>query len=176
MTKVKKTKFVILGLLMDHPHTGYELLQMLKASTNYFWQESDASIYPTLKVLAQEGLVSSKKVSTGQRSKEVFSITKAGRKEFHLWFQKPPEQEIRRQEFLLKLFFTKKENAPHMREHCKNQLKTMKTLLLEYRAIEKRLKDEFPDEKFWMQTLQNGIMHAETEIQWLEKQLKGKIS
>ena len=58
MAKEKKTKFVIL-VSLDDSRSGYEIGEMIKQSTNNFWQESDASIYPTLKLLTNEGFVSS---------------------------------------------------------------------------------------------------------------------
>ena len=74
-------------------------------STVYFWRESDSTIYPMLKVLAEEGKVLSEIVYVGKKKKEVFSITEAGRVEFKAWFESPTGSETPRNEFLLKLFF-----------------------------------------------------------------------
>ena len=65
MAKEKKTRFVILGFLLNDSLTGYEIGELIKQSTNNFWQESDASIYPTLKLLAKEGLVISETLQVG---------------------------------------------------------------------------------------------------------------
>lgn len=81
--KVLKTKFVILGFLLNDSLSGYEIGEMIKQSTNNFWQESDASTYPTLKLLTKEGFVSAEPVYVGKRRKEfLLSLMKA---EKHFW-------------------------------------------------------------------------------------------
>lgn len=69
MPKENKTKFIILGFLQNTSLSGYEVGKLIKRSTSYFWQESDASIYPALKLLADEGLVSKEIVYVGKRKK-----------------------------------------------------------------------------------------------------------
>ncbi len=58
-----------------------------------------------LKILAKEGKVLSEIAYVGKKKKEIFSITKTGRKEFKAWFDSPTGEETPRNEFLLKLFF-----------------------------------------------------------------------
>ena len=79
MAKEKKTRFVILGFLLNDSLSGYEIGEIIKQSTNNFWKESDASIYPTLKLLAREGLIVSETVQVGERRKEIFTITSLGK-------------------------------------------------------------------------------------------------
>jgi DNA-binding PadR family transcriptional regulator len=55
---------------------GYEMIQELEARTDGQWRPSAGSIYPTLQLLEDEGLVSSEEVD----GKRVFSLTDAGRK------------------------------------------------------------------------------------------------
>jgi PadR family transcriptional regulator, regulatory protein AphA len=89
MRFVNKTRYAILGMLLEGPNTGYEIKAFMGRSTVYFWRESDSTIYPMLKVLAKEGKVLSKIVYVGKKKKEVFSITKTGRAEFNAWFESP---------------------------------------------------------------------------------------
>lgn len=78
MKSLNKTRYAILGVLLESPSTGYEIKSLMQRSTVYFWRESDSTIYPMLKVLAKEGKVLSEVVYVGKKKKEVFSITKAG--------------------------------------------------------------------------------------------------
>src|SRR5690349_11522693 len=96
-----KTRYAILGILLDGPSTGYEIKSLMGRSTIYFWRESDSTIYPMLKVLAQEGKALSEVVYVGKKKKEVFSITEEGRIEFKIWFESPTNDETPRNEFLL---------------------------------------------------------------------------
>jgi DNA-binding PadR family transcriptional regulator len=64
----------ILALLAERPMHGYEMIRELEARTNGVWRPSAGSIYPTLQLLEDEGLV------TGEESegKRRFSLTAAG--------------------------------------------------------------------------------------------------
>ncbi len=170
MAKTNKTKFVILGFLLDGSRSGYEIGQIIKKSTNNFWQESDASIYPALKLLAKEKMVSSETAYVGKRRKEVFTITKAGKKAFMEWYKKPPEQDMHREEFLLKLFFATETTKEEMDCHCEQKLKELKETQEKYKQIEKFLKKELPKKTYWLKTLQVGLAHLEVDIHWLQQQ------
>src|SRR5262245_45884231 len=67
----------ILALLAERPMHGYEMIQELEARTDGLWRPSAGSIYPTLQLLEDEGLVSGED-SDGKRR---FSLTDAGRAE-----------------------------------------------------------------------------------------------
>ena len=66
----------ILALLGEGPMHGYEMIQKLEERTGGRWRPSAGSIYPTLQLLEDEGLVSAEEID-GRR---VFSLTDAGRK------------------------------------------------------------------------------------------------
>ncbi|QNE47761.1 PadR family transcriptional regulator [Glaciihabitans sp. INWT7] len=65
----------ILIALAKEPMHGYQIIQSIEASTNGAWKPSAGSIYPTLQLLSDEGLVSSEQV--GER--KVYSLTEAGK-------------------------------------------------------------------------------------------------
>jgi DNA-binding PadR family transcriptional regulator len=169
MAKVKKTRFVILGFLIDGPRSGYDIGKMIARSTSNFWQESDASLYPTLKILKKEGLVTAETVLVGKRKKEIFSITAAGKEAFSHWFSLKPEKDAHREEFLLKLFFTDESTEKTMRKHCTERLQELLAAKKNYNTLAAFLKRELPEKAHWLQTLQLGIAHLNVDIAWLEK-------
>ncbi len=65
----------ILVALTEEPMHGYQIIQAIEKSTQGAWKPSPGSIYPTLQLLADEGLVTSEQV--GER--KVYSLTEAGR-------------------------------------------------------------------------------------------------
>lgn len=65
----------ILVALSDEPMHGYQLIQAIGARSGGAWKPSPGSIYPTLQLLSDEGLLSSEQV--GER--KVYSLTDAGR-------------------------------------------------------------------------------------------------
>ncbi len=174
MAKEKKTKFVILGFLLNDSLSGYEIGEKIKQSTKNFWQESDASIYPTLKLLTKVGFVSAKSVYVGKRRKDIFTITDAGRKAYLEWFKRPPDQDLPREEFLLKLFFTDETTEDQMRQHCNEKLKELKKLHEKYKEIENFLIEQFPQKIYWLKTLRVGLAHLDLDIT-LVKEHYGEI-
>jgi DNA-binding PadR family transcriptional regulator len=67
----------ILALLKERPMHGYEMIQELEQRTNGAWRPSAGSIYPTLQLLEDEGLVVGQE-SEGRRR---FALTDDGRAE-----------------------------------------------------------------------------------------------
>ena len=65
----------ILALLTERPMHGYEMIKEIDTRTGGVWSPSPGSIYPTLQLLADEGLVSGDE-SGGRR---LFTLTDAGR-------------------------------------------------------------------------------------------------
>ncbi len=54
---MKKTRFVILGLLNEEPLSGYDIKKIIDIRMSFFWQESYGQIYPELGKLREEGLI-----------------------------------------------------------------------------------------------------------------------
>jgi DNA-binding PadR family transcriptional regulator len=67
----------ILALLAERPMHGYEMIQELEARTGGVWRPSPGSVYPTLQLLEDEGLIAGQE-SEGRRR---FTLTEAGRAE-----------------------------------------------------------------------------------------------
>jgi DNA-binding PadR family transcriptional regulator len=69
----------ILVSLADEPMHGYQIIQAIESRTGGAWKPSPGSIYPTLQLLADEGLVTAEQ--SGER--KVYSLTEAGRAAAH---------------------------------------------------------------------------------------------
>jgi DNA-binding PadR family transcriptional regulator len=65
----------VLALLRERPMHGYEMIQELESRTEGVWRPSPGSIYPTLQLLEDEGLITSQ--SAGGRRE--FTLTDTGR-------------------------------------------------------------------------------------------------
>ncbi|MFJ9660337.1 PadR family transcriptional regulator [Streptomyces griseoflavus] len=65
----------ILALLKDRPMHGYEMIQEIAERSGGAWKPSPGSVYPTLQLLEDEGLI----VSESEGGKKLFSLTGAGR-------------------------------------------------------------------------------------------------
>jgi DNA-binding PadR family transcriptional regulator len=66
----------LLTLLTDRPMHGYEMIQEIAERSGGFWKPSPGSVYPTLQMLADEGLV---RGTDGDGGKRLFELTDEGR-------------------------------------------------------------------------------------------------
>ncbi len=66
-----------LALLTERPMHGYEIIQELEKRSGGVWRPSPGSVYPTLQLLEDQGLVKSETID-GRR---VYDLTAAGRVE-----------------------------------------------------------------------------------------------
>lgn len=64
----------ILSLLNEGPMHGYQIIQEIEKRSNGAWKPSPGSVYPTLQLLADEGLVLAKE-SDGRKT---YSLTESG--------------------------------------------------------------------------------------------------
>lgn len=66
----------ILALLVDRPMHGYEMIQEINERSNGVWKPSPGSVYPTLQMLGDEGLITATETDRG---KKLFELTDEGR-------------------------------------------------------------------------------------------------
>lgn len=69
---------------------GYEIIQELAERTGGVWQPSAGSVYPTLQLLEDEGLVTSEEADGKRR----FQLTEAGRQEAERRDGPPPWEQV----------------------------------------------------------------------------------
>ncbi len=67
----------VLALLAERPMHGYQLIHEIEERSGGSWKPSAGSVYPTLQLLADEGMVSAEE-SNGRK---IYSLTDAGQAE-----------------------------------------------------------------------------------------------
>jgi DNA-binding PadR family transcriptional regulator len=68
-------RFLLLAALLAGPAHGYELIRRLEEESGGRWRPSPGSVYPSLQLLEEEGLVR----STDEDGRKVYDLTGAGR-------------------------------------------------------------------------------------------------
>lgn len=66
----------VLALLAEKPMHGYQIIQEIEERSGGAWKPSPGSVYPTLQLLADEGLISAKE-SNGRKT---YSLTEEGQR------------------------------------------------------------------------------------------------
>ncbi len=98
---------VILGMIAFGRQTGYDIKQFVDKSTRHFWAASYGQIYPELRRLEEQGLITGTPEPTGGRARTVYELTDTGRTALGEWLEPEadPMFEVR-DEGMLKLFFS----------------------------------------------------------------------
>lgn len=97
---------VLLGFLMHKSMTGYDLKKVFSISFSFFSGLSYGSIYPALKKMEKQGLISKRvEIQDGAPNRKVYTITEAGRKAFVDSLRSPLNPEPVKNSFLMRLFF-----------------------------------------------------------------------
>ena len=106
-TALTLTGRVILGMIAKGRRTGYEIKQLVDRSTRHFWAASYGQIYPELRRLEVDGLLSSRPEPSGGRARTEYALTDAGDEALCAWLTSDDEllYELR-DEGMLKLFFS----------------------------------------------------------------------
>ncbi len=168
----------ILGFLEYGPMSGYDLKKNFDQSVAYFWSATQSHIYKALEDLESQGLVKSQVIQQeGKPNRRQYQITEAGRAEFRRWASTPLPVTGPRSAWLIQVFFahdlTNQEIAnlfekriEALRQHLTHIQGAQKITDENYKKIGiKRLRD------LWQLTVDYGIDHYTSEINWLEKTL-----
>jgi DNA-binding PadR family transcriptional regulator len=160
---------LILGLLDLRPMTGYDLKKAFDGTVAHFWSADQAQIYRTLARLEQDGLLDVRVVpQPGKPDRREHRLTDDGRARLSDWLRSPLPEDRTREPFLGRLFLAGREDDPEL----------VRTLLAERRAAALRQlatleaippSDDGLAARLRSATLRNGIMHARTELEWLDE-------
>jgi len=173
MAKKQQTRYAILGALTVFPMSGYDIKKWISDVTGPFWAESPGRIYPLLKQLLQERLVTCDTTKgKGNRPRKLYTIAAKGLKSLQTWLKEPAQPMAIRNELRLKLFYGKNLKLADYLQHIQQQNERMQKELKHYKEIEAHIKSEHKnlfDAKFWLLTLRSAIHHSKAEIAWCEE-------
>lgn len=175
--KVNKTKYAILGVLSVAPSSGYDIKKFCDKSISHFWNENFGHIYPVLKNMELEELISKEvEYTEGKPPRNIYSITEKGRSELREWLQLPVENAPLRVEQLIKLFFGGNINIEYSIRMIEAEKASCKEKLEKFYPIEKRIMEEAADKDsihkvLWLSTVRYGISDARARLEWCQQTL-----
>ena len=169
------TPEILLGLLTVEPMSGYDLGGAIRGTVGLFWNESYGQIYPTLRRLAADGFVSAREERRpGKPSRRVYEITPQGRERLRAWLALPPQPEVPRNEFLLKLFFGDQIPRPTLIEHVERFAQEHRAVLDVIAQAEQESRDDdahLPASRYWRLAARYGRLELAAHLAWAEETL-----
>ena len=133
-------KFPLLGFLMDGEMTGYDLKRRFQESVGFFYRVSDGSLYPGLKKLARDKLVTMRTERRGKRARKIYAITPLGRQHFLKMLAEPSPPLFVHDEAQVKIYFghhnpeAAMAHMRRMREFDQVRAEQLATLISEMKA------------------------------------------
>ena len=103
--RLTPSSYAVLALLHLKPWTGYELTRQAQRSLRYAWPKSERLLYSEPKKLVELGYATVHQEDSGNRTRNVYTITGEGRQALSEWTTtrtEPPRFEV---EALLRLLF-----------------------------------------------------------------------
>ena len=179
MAREKKIDMVILGLLSHEDLTGYDIKKRIDGAISFFWKGSFGNIYPSLKDMENQGLITKTDTSVGERERTTYHITESGRDKLKDWLRDEQASNELKYETLLKLFFGGAEsrevsvrNIEAFEDQIQKDLQVLKTYC---EILEKSLDVE--DHVYYYLTISFGVETYEAYLRWCagaKKILKGR--
>jgi PadR family transcriptional regulator, regulatory protein AphA len=173
MSKISYPRFIILGLLGLEPMSGYDIKKWVDMSFRYFWEIGYSQIYPTLRTLEEEGLVTMRIVhEEGGPERKVYTISDKGLDDLVKWLHSPEQKEY---EILLKLFFGDKLSPEILKGKViafQNQVKEHYAAIRNVEEYVGNLPESYGPKPYFKMVSSCGIFAYETQLKWVDSTLE----
>lgn len=173
-------KHALLGILSYGPMTGYEVKQFFDSSVHHFWNAELSQIYPTLKVLEENGWVDKRvEVQESRPNRKIYEITDPGRDEFARWVREPTKPADVRDPFLIKVFFGTEVPLEDVLVVLRRQMEEQQMILaFDDTVLRERIRESVRKNHstkqglFWTLTLELVMSYRRAYVEWCERSMR----
>lgn len=181
----------LLALLSSGPLTGYDLAKQFSSSVGHVWHAPDSQIYPELRKMHAEGLLSSRPVPWGTRgaTKTEYALTPAGEDALRQWQGQPLTYVQDRDPARLRAAYFEwappgaavaqmRAHIAHYEEQRRQSLEMIESLETRTHPTLARRLNRYPEEEreqivgFKIFAYEGQLAHAEQEIAWAKRGLQ----
>ena len=154
-----------LGLLAEHPASGYDLLKLFQLSMDKVWPATQSQLYGELNKMAAEGLI---KVSDlGPRGRKEYAITDAGRAELQRWMTSPQQDPPIRNAALLRVLMLGEITPSQRHEYMEKYRAGAEREHANYQQIrDSHDWSDSDDDFFAAAVLENGLRWSKAKAEW----------
>jgi DNA-binding PadR family transcriptional regulator len=93
---------------MESSASGYEIKKKLEKIFSHFYNASYGTIYPTLRKMENDGLITKQNVvQEGKPNKNIYTITEKGRQSFYQYLESDIQEVEIKSDFMIRLYFGK---------------------------------------------------------------------
>ena len=170
MPRAVSIRHLILGLLTQQPMSGYDIRRFLKSLSWLIESPSFGTIYPTLRALREDDLVTVEVISRQDKPpRKIYTITEAGKQALQEWIAQPPPSSTGTRAFIMHLILAGSSARAglvvHLQQRCE-------VVAAQHSALERAVEDlgeqASPGEHM---AIEYGLTIASAELAWLEGKL-----
>lgn len=176
MALKNKSMYAILGILNISPGTGYDIKKYSDKVLSGFWNENFGHIYPTLKMMLEDGMIEIVFKEKNER-KVLYEITEKGKQELETWLIEETMLQPVRSEFMLKLLFSSGQPLENVIRMLEKYKEIHEKNMEKYIGMQKDLEDgiqEISKERvcFIKAVIRKGIISNEAVIHWCDETIQ----
>jgi DNA-binding PadR family transcriptional regulator len=158
-------RFAALGLLAQHPGSGYDLLKRFELSMANVWPATQSQLYGELNKLADAGLI--EVTDIGPRGRKEYRVTDAGRVELRRWLTHPGDDPPRRFPDVLRVFLLSEVSTVQAREYLDSMATHADDALKRFEHIRDSVDWADDDADFYARgALEYGLRVSAMEADW----------
>lgn len=162
---LNSTSAALLGLLLDAPLTGGQLVARADQRLGPLWTLTRSQVYRELPVMAGRGYVRAGK--PGARASLAYTISAAGRRAFTSWLASPLEADHPRNPLLLRLGFGALHSKADLRRLMDEAREQHEESLAGHRLAVAELRKAKAD-PYAVATAEFGVAYEKALLKWLD--------
>jgi DNA-binding PadR family transcriptional regulator len=166
---VMSLRIAALGMLAQHPGSGYDLLRRFEQSMANVWPATQSQLYGELNKLADTGLIEVSAV--GARGRKEYRITAAGRTELLRWLTNPRDDPPLRRPDLLRVFLLGQVPIDEVRKYVTSVAEDAESELSRLQGVRDSVawtddSADAPADLYGRAALEYGLRNAVMEAEW----------
>jgi PadR family transcriptional regulator AphA len=163
-------RYFILGLLTQQPMSGYDIKRFLKGLSWLIGNPSGGSLYPVLRTLRQDDLVTVEVIPGLDRPpRKIYSITEAGHEALQAWIEQPIAANAPLKAFVMRVLLADSHSRARLSAHLQQRRAQVAT---HHAALAGGLGTQSAGLNLGQQlALDYGLALATAELAWLNSTL-----
>jgi DNA-binding PadR family transcriptional regulator len=171
MARTVSVRHLILGLLTQQPMSGYDVKYFLKSLSWLVDSPSFGSIYPTLRALQKDGMVTMEEVLRQRKQpRKIYTITEAGRRALREWVDLPTSPDVSLKAFLMRLILAGSFSRTGLIAHLQQRRSQIAVHYATLKQIAETLDETAKSGQ--RLTFDYGLALATVELAWLDSKLE----
>jgi PadR family transcriptional regulator AphA len=163
-------RYFVLGLLAQQPMSGYDIKRFFKLLSWLIGSPSSGSLYPILRDLLKEGLVTMEIVpGLDKPPRKIYSIEEAGRRALQTWIEKPTASNAPLKAFVMRLLLAGNFPPDSLAAHLEQRRAQVAAYEANLARMTKALNPG--TDLGLMLALNYGLELASAEVAWLDSTL-----